>query len=73
VEGNLTNALDAKEAARLADAGQNQVYAAIYRGVLKTERKEGRVLILRDSFERWRRRLETRRALRAEEQELVKG
>jgi glutamate 5-kinase len=69
VEGNLTNQLDAKQAAREADAGQNQVYAAIYRGVLKTERKDGRILICRESFEKWRKRLETRRALRSEEQQ----
>lgn len=69
VEGNLTNSLDAKQAARLADAGQNQVYAAIYRGALKVERKDGKILICRDSFEQWRKRLETRRALRAEEQQ----
>ena len=63
----MTNVLDAKQAAREADAAQNQIYNAIYSGVLKTERKDGRILIYRESFEKWRKRLETRRALRAEE------
>lgn len=68
----MADVLDAKQAAREADAAQNQIYNAIYSGALRFERKKGRVLIFRSSFEQWRRRLEMRRALRAEtEQEEV--
>lgn len=65
----MAELLDVKTASIEANAIAQQVYLAVRLGVLESKRKGNRVFIVRDSFERWRKRLETRRALRAEEQQ----
>jgi hypothetical protein len=60
-----------RDAAKEADTYDARIYWAISRGYLKVRREGGRTFILRDSFERWRRRLEDRRRIRSEELELV--
>ena len=59
--------LSVKAAAQEADAHAAQVFMAIRRGVLRARKEAGRTLILRDSFSQWKRRLETKRAIRREE------
>ena len=62
-----------RQAAIEANAYDATVYWAISRGYLQVRREGGRTFILRDSFERWRKRLEDRRRIRAEEQELARA
>ena len=62
-----------RQAAIEAQAYETTVYWAISKGYLRVRREGGRVFILRDSFDAWRKRLEDKRRIRAEEQELVKG
>lgn len=61
-----------RQAAIEAGAYEATVYWAISKGYLQVRRERGRVFILRDSFEAWRKRLEDRRRIRAEELELIK-
>jgi excisionase family DNA binding protein len=60
-----------KEAAMLAGVHSIHVYAAIQRGLLRARKSRGRVLIQRDSFEGWRKRLEIKRDIRKQERELL--
>jgi hypothetical protein len=64
---NQSEVLSVKAAAREADTHAAQVFMAIRRGLLRVRKQGGRTLILRDSFSDWKRRLETKRALRREE------
>jgi hypothetical protein len=69
----VSDVLEVKQAAILANAHQSQVYLAMRCGVLESKRKGNRVFIVRGSFEKWRKRLETRRALRAETEQQEVG
>jgi len=60
-----------KKAAISARVHSTAIYRAIEDGHLRVVRSKGRVCIIRESFENWRRRLETRRKLRKQEQELM--
>lgn len=61
-----------KEAAILASVHSTAIYRAVESGYVRVLRSGGRVLLLRPSFEKWRRRLETRRQLRKQEHELTR-
>jgi hypothetical protein len=63
------NTIEVKQAAILANAHAAQVYLAIRCGVLESTREGSRVFIVRESFERWRKRLEMKRKIRAEERQ----
>jgi hypothetical protein len=62
-----------RQAAIEANAYETTVYWAIAKGYLQVRRERGRVFILRDSFEAWRKRLEAKRKLRQEEVEARSG
>lgn len=68
----MPDVMEAKQAAIEAKAATQQVYLAIRVGTLRATRKGGRVFVHRDSFEKWRKRLEDKRRIRAEEEELLK-
>ena len=59
--------LSVKTVAREADVLSPQVLTAIRRGFLHVRKVGGRTLVLRESFVKWKRRLEMKRALRREE------
>lgn len=63
--------ISAKEAAMLAGVHSTAIYRAIETGHVRVIRSAGQVRILRESFEDWRKRLEIRRELRKQEQEVV--
>ena len=64
--------LDVRQAAEEARVLSAYVYRSIGHGVLEVRREGRRVFIPRQSFERWKARLDTRRKIRSEEQVLVK-
>jgi hypothetical protein len=61
--------LGPKQAAIEAVVFTQQVYQAITNKLLAVERRGGRVFIRRESFERWKTNLQTRRRMRIEEQQ----
>ncbi len=61
--------LEPKLAAIEAGVFTQQVYQAIANKLLAVERRGGRVFIRRESFDRWKANLETRRRMRLEEQQ----
>jgi len=62
----MTDTLSPKQAALEAQVHGAQIFQAIKRGTLRVRRSKGRTLVIRESFNAWKRRLETRRALREE-------
>jgi len=60
--------LNVREAAEQAQVLSAYVYRAINHGVLEVHREGRRIFIRRQSFERWKSRLDTRRKIRDEEQ-----
>jgi len=60
--------LSVKEAALLANAHSANIYLAITRGLLKAQRRNNRIVVCRDSFEAYRKRLEAKRQIRHEEE-----
>lgn len=63
-----TGLITTKQAAFEAGVHGAQIFAAINKGFLRVRRSKGRTLVTRESFDNYKRRLETKRALRAEEQ-----
>lgn len=61
-----------RDAAIAAKTYGTVVYWAVEKGYLEARREGNRIYILRESFERWRKRLEQKRRIRAEEMESVK-
>jgi hypothetical protein len=59
--------ISAKAAAIRAEVHSGAIFSAIKRGRIRVVRKEGRVFLERSSFEGWLKRLQTRRAISAEE------
>ena len=59
--------ISTKQAAFEADVHGAQIFDAIRKGFLRVHRFSGRTLVTRESFNRYKRRLETKRALRVEE------
>ena len=57
-----------KQAAFEAGVHGAQIFDAIRKGFLRVRRSKGRTLVTRDSFTSYKQRLETKRALREEEQ-----
>jgi hypothetical protein len=64
--------ISAKQAATCADTHDQAIRRAVNRGLIQGYRKGRRLLIVKDSFDEWRRRLETRRELRQRERKLLK-
>ena len=62
-----TELLSTKQAAIEAGVHGAQIFDAIRRGTLHARRSKGRTLIVRGSFDSWKKRLDVRRALREEE------
>lgn len=62
-----------RDAAIAAKTYATVVYWAVDKGYLEARRENGRIFILRSSFEKWRKRLEDKRRMREEEQELVRA
>jgi len=60
--------LSVKEAAILANAHSANIYLAITRGLLKAHRENKRIVIAKDSFEAYRKRLEAKRQIRQDEE-----
>jgi hypothetical protein len=69
VEARMKQVLGTKQAAIEAGVFTQQVYQAIAHKLLDVERRGGRVFIRRESFERWKANLQTRRRMRIEEQQ----
>ncbi len=63
--------LGVREAAEEARVFSAYIYWAINQGVLEAHREGRRVFIPRQSFDRWKSRLDTRRKIRDEERKLV--
>ena len=61
--------LQPKQVAIEAGVFTQQVYQAIAKKLLAVERRQGRVFIRRDSFERWKSNLQARRRMRVEEKQ----
>lgn len=59
--------LSVREAAILANAHSANIYLAITRGLLKAHRQNKRIVVSRESFEAYRKRLEAKRQIRQEE------
>jgi len=62
-----------KKAAMDANVHDQAIRRAVNRGLIKACRERGRVLIIKDSFDEWRKRLEIRRELRQRERDLMTG
>ena len=63
--------LGVREAAEEANVFSAYIYWAINQGVLETRREGRRVFIPRQSFDKWKARLDTRRKIREEEKKLI--
>ena len=63
--------LGVREAAEEARVFSAYIYWAINQGVLEARRDGRRVFIPRQSFDRWKARLDIRRKIRDEEKELT--
>jgi hypothetical protein len=63
--------ISAKQAASWANTHDQAIRRAVKRGLIQGRKEGGRLLIVKESFENWRRRLEIRRELRLSEHQLV--
>ena len=69
----MPDAISTKQAAFEAGVHGAQIFDAIRRGALQVRRANGRILVMRVSFDAWKRRLEIRRNLRKEELRELRG
>jgi len=67
------NFLNVREAAEEAQVYSAYIYWAIKKGVLQIERQGHRIFIPRESFDSWKKHLETRREILKEEKKLRGG